>query len=643
MTHHGRRERLRGILRRTPTLIVIGLMIVYATFFSAYTVTRHRAFLTLGFDLGNIDQVLWSTTQGRILRYTNWPGGTFRFGNHFEPILLPLALAYFIHSGPETLLVLQTIIVAAGAWPIYRTTGRKLRSDWMGALFALVYLLFPGLEAANRFDFHAVTLAATFLAWAFWSVERQRYGDFVVWGVLAASCKEDMPLLVAMMGLWVALRGRRWLGGLTFGVGVAWAGLALLFIIPSFNTLDVSPQLWRYSHLGSGPREMVVNLVTQPSLYVATLTEPRKILYLIKLLFPTGYLALLAPHVLALAGPSFAVNLLSSMPHMIALETFHYAAPLVPFVTIAGAYGLEVAVRGFRRVLTHVDRRFLLAVLGCYVLVMALFYHRTTGHTPLAAGFEWPQIGQHERIGHDLIAEIPPDAAVSAQDQLNPHLTQRERIYVFPRLEDAEFALIDVTAHPYIDPVETFHAQAHRLLGAPDWGVVRAIDGYILFRRGAGADQLPPAFYTPFEAPAGSDSVTTQAGFWHGPQLADVDWWVEPRGTLNVETVWLRPEEPMEAAEIVIQLVESPAGWQPGAEQELILSRWYPLQMWPPDRPVRDVAELALTHPPQGLWIALACRSTEGQQLQATVTGAPEWQVDATGTVLLVPLSLGDG
>lgn len=633
-----RQENHQGLRQNAPALVVIALIIVYIAFFSAYTVARHRAFLTLGFDLGNIDQVLWSTTQGRILRYTNWPGGTFRFGNHFEPILLPLALTYFVHSGPETLLVLQTVVIALGAWPIFRIAGCKLRNDWMGVLFALVYLLFPGLQAANQFDFHAVALAATFLAWAFWSVEQERYDHFLIWGLLAASCKEDMPLVVAMMGLWVALRGRRWLGGATFVAGLAWTGVALLVVIPAFNTLDVSPQLWRYGHLGAGPKEMLVNLVVRPGLYVATLTEPAKILYLVKLLFPTGYLALLAPQVLVLAAPSFAVNLLSDIPHMIALETFHYAAPLVPFVTIAGAYGLDLAVRGIRRVLRHVDRRFLLVVLGGYVLVMTLFYHRTNGHTPLATGFEWPQLGQHERIGHRLIEEIPPEAAVSAQDQLNPHLTHRERIYVFPRLEDAEFALIDVTQHPYVDPLEAFHETAHDLLRHPDWGVAQASDGYILFRRGAGADELPPAFHTAFEVAAPEEPVMARAEFVGGPGLVDISWETEPDGGLAVETIWLPPEGPVQVEEIVVELVESPAGWEPDEEHELILSRWYPPQEWPPDEPVRDRAELTLSGPRERLWIGLVCRSATGERLPVILSGSDGWRVDPTGTIVLVPL-----
>ncbi len=623
-----------------PAWAVIILMVSYALFFSAFTLAQHRAFLTLGFDLGNVDQALWSTTQGRILRYTNWPGGTIRFGNHFEPILLLVSLTYFIHSGPETLLVLQSLVLAAGAWPIFRLAGRRLESEWMGVLFAALYLLFPGLEAANVFDFHAVALAPTCLAWAFWSLEQARYKRFVVWGLLAMACKEEIPLIVALMGVWLAARGRRWLGLAIAGLGVAWTATALLVIIPGLNTLDVSPQLNRYSQLGQGPKQMLVNLVTHPHLYVETLTAPLKTQYLVKLFFPTGYLALLAPHVLLLAAPSFAVNLLSSRPHMVALEKFHYTAPLAPFVIIAGAYGLAWAARGLGRVFRRVDRRFILAVLGSYVLLFSLFYHRFNGLTPLALNFTWPKTGEHERIGHQLIEQIPPTTSVSAQNQLNPHLTQRRKVYVFPRIEDAEYVLVDVTVYPYVEPVEKYNQAVRDLLASSDFGIAAASDGYILFQRGAGKSELPDAFYTAFEPPDGSGPYVARATFVEGPALADVAWRLEKGNELVVETVWLRPAGSLVEGQIVVELIESPAAWQAQTEQPLTLTRWYPPQEWPQGQPVRDTARLALsTDAPLGaLSIGLIFRTPAGETHRVALSEGVDWQLDASAAILLVPL-----
>ena len=53
-----------------------------------------------------------------LFRFTNrgldWQGPPTRLGQHVEPIFLLIAPLYLIHSGPETLLVLQTVALALG-------------------------------------------------------------------------------------------------------------------------------------------------------------------------------------------------------------------------------------------------------------------------------------------------------------------------------------------------------------------------------------------------------------------------------------------------------------------------------------------------------------------------------------------------
>src|SRR5260221_12714041 len=71
--------------------------------------------------------------------------------------------------------------------------------------------------------------------------------------------------------------------------------------------------------------------------------EPSHMLYLRKLLAPAGYLPLLAPWVLVLATPTFALNLLSSPPNMYSGD-FPYNAEIVPILIFASieATGLIV-------------------------------------------------------------------------------------------------------------------------------------------------------------------------------------------------------------------------------------------------------------------------------------------------------------
>ncbi|NIN64222.1 MAG: DUF2079 domain-containing protein, partial [Anaerolineae bacterium] len=202
-TNHESRIRQPHAHQSWLALGTVGLLIVlYIAVFSALSVARHDAFETLAYDLGNYDQAVWNTIHGRLLRFTNVKGLTIRLAQHVEPILLPVSLFYLIYSSPKTLLVLQTVVVALGAWPVYLLAREKLRSEFGGIVFAAAYLLSPALEAANLYDFHAVSLAPTFLLWAFYFLEKEKDSWFIVFSVLAMSCKEEMSLLIVMIGLY---------------------------------------------------------------------------------------------------------------------------------------------------------------------------------------------------------------------------------------------------------------------------------------------------------------------------------------------------------------------------------------------------------------------------------------------------------
>ena len=178
------------------------LIVLYILFFASLSIRQHETLQTGAFDLGNYDQAVWNTIHGHPLRFTTVEGLTIRLAQHVEPILLPISLFYLIYSSPKTLLVLQTIVIAIGAWPLYLLAREKLRSEFGGIVFAAAYLLSPALEAANLFDFHAVSLAPTFLLWAFYFLEKEKDPWFIVFSVLAMSCKEEISLLIVMMGLY---------------------------------------------------------------------------------------------------------------------------------------------------------------------------------------------------------------------------------------------------------------------------------------------------------------------------------------------------------------------------------------------------------------------------------------------------------
>ena len=62
---------------------------------------QHRTFLTNGLDLGNVDQALWNTAQGRFLYFTLMAPVQSRLALHVEPILLLFVPFYWMGIGGQ--------------------------------------------------------------------------------------------------------------------------------------------------------------------------------------------------------------------------------------------------------------------------------------------------------------------------------------------------------------------------------------------------------------------------------------------------------------------------------------------------------------------------------------------------------------
>ncbi|MGB5931486.1 MAG: DUF2079 domain-containing protein, partial [Anaerolineae bacterium] len=308
--------------------VTILLFIGYCLLFSYLSIAQHESLQTHAFDLGYPDQVVWNTAHGRPFACSLSTRGPNCLGEHFSPILALLAPLYWLWPDVRTLLILQTVVIALGAFPVFWLARERLKSDLAGLSFSAAFLLFPALEAANMFDFHAVTLAPSFLLFAFYYLERRRYKVFLLFALLAMACKEEIPLLICMMGLYLALVKREWkLGSLVIVGGLVWFLAAIYIVIPHFNTQGRSHVLSWYAYLGDGPLEIAITVIRNPLLILRTVLTPLKVKYILDLLLPGAFTSLFSPQTLLLLLPSLAINLLSTYPPMSVLEEFHYAGP----------------------------------------------------------------------------------------------------------------------------------------------------------------------------------------------------------------------------------------------------------------------------------------------------------------------------
>ena len=604
------------------------LAIIYAVMLTRYLFALHAAFFTSAEDLGIIDQTLWNTTHGHFMRQTicnpigdyNCLGIVSRFAIHFEPILAMLAPLYLIIPGVQTLMTFQVLAVVSGVIPAYLLAVRRLHHAAWGIAFALLYLLHPSLQAATISVFHPEALAAPILLWAFYCLATRRYRTLVALCVLALLCKETLALDVCMLGVYVAIIQRqRRLGVSLMLMSMATLALALV-LMHIASPLGYSPVASRLTGLYHQPVQTIVTL----------LLDPQRRAYPVRLLAPVGFLSLLSPWMLAIAVPSFLLNVVSSDPLMFT-GGYQYNTDIVPVLIAASIDGLVWALPAFRLLARRLSvrrgwssrahippvpvapsagRRVRSATaVGVVALALVLPFPVLGAQADVSQAWmaffrpqsEWPAITSHDAIGDQLMRLVPANASVSAQSMLTPHLSERYRVYQFPSgVSDADYILLDVSRgvfYPY--PASSDYVLAvDRLLHSCNVEIAAAQDGYLLLHRvntqqSAGAvceHPLPQAFYS-FAYIASLPSGAHEAAATFAGSMQFIGYTLSTsrvragQTPLVVTTYWQASTPQTSPMTIVVTLSRN--GRTLLVVADSWTQQWLPPAQWPLDRLVR--------------------------------------------------------
>ncbi len=449
-----------------PWLILCLMIAAYIAQFSWLAVLRHDTFGTHALDLGYVTQAMWNTAHSCPFVFSTFEGARYQLdiplaefrrtdvllGYHVEPLLLLISPVLLLWHDARVLLITQTIGIALGAVPAYLLARHKLKRPWSALVYPALYLLAPSLQAANLSDFHTVAFSPLFLLTAYLAAERARWKWFGLCAFLALMCKEDIALLVMMLGLYAAVCHKPlWIGLATAASAAAWFILCIAVIMPSINSLGHSPFLVRYVHLGNSASAILKNALRWHSPLFGWLTQPEILRYGLLLLGTGGGIVTFGPRGWLLAAPVIAANTLSSYGWMHS-GGGHYSASIVAFMVIGAIEGTDWLSRvafifplpSRERVRVRVEFR--TTVIALTALVIGLATHWWIGISPVARRRNPPAITEHHRTAQRLLAEIPADATVIAQSALYPHLATRRRVMLFPSSADADFIALDVTS-----------------------------------------------------------------------------------------------------------------------------------------------------------------------------------------------------
>lgn len=470
---------IRSIRSHLPFLILLIAITGFSVYFSLFTILRYQKLYAHYFDLGIMHQTVYNTYKSlqtgdvsRVLEMTD-PHETLdqvkRMSVHNDIFLALLAPFFFIYEGPETLLVIQSLGVALGAYFVYRIAqhvfDRSKRRDWIAVLFAVTYLLYPPLQKAVNFDFHAVTLSTPLLLGMYYFWLKKRYRLSFLFIILTLLTKEQVGLVIAGFGVYVFIKKvinmdvsflkskkvfqkvkqvikRAELSEVVFStaaivVGIAWVLISMLVIIPAFRGSE---------HFGA---QYYAYLQSDPLRIFPVVFRYESFQYIFILTAPLGMLALFSPAHLLIAVSEFATNILSSNGNMRNIY-FHYDTALTAFVILASIYGARACINSvyWKKVkgLPVLPETVVMIYVGASTVFFSLYLSPLPWghHKDIYAWTSHPGRVEDVRLWQRYLSG--DDIRVSATGHIAPFFTSRRYFYDFAGgYEKAEYVIVDAS------------------------------------------------------------------------------------------------------------------------------------------------------------------------------------------------------
>lgn len=478
-----------------PLLALFIFMEIAVTAF--FGLTRYYELKSSAYDSSLFAQLLFNITHGNGFITSIAPPNIEQpwHGVHFSPILYLLAPLFYLCPHVEMLAALSSLLIGLAAWPLFIAARRILVNDIQALLVCVLYLINPYVVNAQLWDFHEVAFAPLFFALLALAVIDKKRGLLLVSCAALLATKEHYGLAVTGAGLLWAWHWKEWRFGLALaGFGMTALLLILFVVMPHFSPqagpamMNAASSLDRFSWIAH-PMEQIDKAFTIVS---------SGFFYLAQLLLPLWFLPLRALAWLLPGAADFATNTLSANDMMRNSLSYHSAA-LIPVLLIAFCRALAQKPEGKLRRIDILMASMAIAIFIAYSQI-AMPWNKEGN----VWEFSTPKLGyasQDATALEALNAMLPPDAPVSAQNNVLPHIALRRTLYHFPdRIEGAGFIALHtgfpfnghahVFGAPYSSSTpDAYLAAARKYLADPQWGVVFYEHDWLLLEKGkAGND-----------------------------------------------------------------------------------------------------------------------------------------------------------
>lgn len=457
------------ILNRQGDLPARLILLLAACIYFTICICNHYLFRTYCFDYGLYNYVFRDYAHLRVSDCTLYAQPHFNLlQDHVSFVFWLFVPVYWLMGwlfGTYTLMFIQTVLILTGGWFVYRLTGLKTEGRALPLFALLQYLFVYGRWTAFDADCNFAIMASSVVpVFMYYFRTKQFFPMFLVLGFILIS-REDMPLWTFFLGLFMLVtefrdRRLRNVSLVVMALSVCYFVTIFAWIIPAFANPYKQYGLFNYSTLGSSPMEAVSFILSHPLktfvLFFENTTgnpafDQTKLEFYAIYLICGGYLLFVRPAYLLWFIPILARKMLNDEPLRWSSDTY-YSIEFVTLLPVA----IFTIIGGFRSIPLRKVLSILVIAGSLGVTVYMLLPHQGRSffwseekHSFYRTSFYRADLPAG-RI-HKHLKELPADAVVSASASLATQLAWRDRIYVFPRVEKAQFVVVftDRDFYPY--------------------------------------------------------------------------------------------------------------------------------------------------------------------------------------------------
>ncbi|MBW4666236.1 MAG: DUF2079 domain-containing protein [Cyanomargarita calcarea GSE-NOS-MK-12-04C] len=440
---------------------------------------RHGLFQSTALDLAVFDQWVYLASQG--LPPISSLLGFHMIGDHAAFILYLIVPLYKIYPDVHWLFAVQAIALAIGCVPVYALSLQAGLSIIYARAIPISYLLYPSLFNINFFtDFRPEAIAVPALLWAIWAGISNRTWQLIIAIVLVLICKDILSLTVITFGVWLwFIQHRRMYGIGCIVTGVVWYLMTVGYLVPALRSGQAGGVVF-YSSLGDSPKQIIWNIIINPSLILGKIFASETLFYYLLLLLPIIF-GLHWRQVMTIipALPMLLLNIISDYSAQRDL-IHHYSLTIFPFLILWLLRSIWQYQQDKKR--RWLKPHFLIVWATIAFLVLAKYDFFITRYLSSLSNLN---------SLHTAVSLVETQGSVLTTSRIAPHLSQRQIINLISidsksddiSSETIEYVLLDVRTKNPVNKLDFNPELPNQLKNNQAFKLIYQQDDVYLFKK----------------------------------------------------------------------------------------------------------------------------------------------------------------